>query len=829
MLLLGSGLVAGAAAPSGPSLSWDFESDDSGWRHRAEGITLSGGDPAPEAAGSRRGLRIRGAIGTGWNYAVSGERPLEEMRLYRLSAWVRVDRLGEKTPLPYLKCEFLPESGRGTLGRASTERYRGTDAEGSRMGRWQHLVGEFEAPAGAGRCWVALEKGTSSACEIDATIDDVRIEPIARLSVIEQYRLDPVPGSLAARGEVHPRLFLDPDGLRELRRSVGSTHAALWEEIRERVDQAVERGPPAYRRHDSYSGDEQLWQRNVGNALPYIAMAYVVTGEARYLASASEWAVASCGYETWGLGRTDGMDLAAGHQLFGLGVVYDWCHDALDDDVRDTIRATLVKRASAMFEAAATAKVWWSRSYLQNHLWVNACGLAAAGFALFGQEDDALLWIGLALEKFRRTVESLGPDGASHEGVGYWQYGAEYLLKFLWLARDLLDVDLLDHPWWRNTAAYALHLSLPRSSWTRRSCIVDLADCPRGNWYGPDHILRCLARLNRDARAQWLAREVDAAGVEAHSAGWLNLLWYDPTVTARHPHGLPTLRHFEDMGIVAARSDWSGGESLVVFKCGPFLGHHAVQAFDYDPGGGHVHPDANHFVLFAEGEWLIRDDGYRAKWSHQHNTLLVDGRGQLGEGSMWFRGVEALRAGARPRIVTAASREGLVHITGDASSAYPRELGLERYRRHLLFLEPDVLIVVDDVLVDSDRALEVRFHPEATTPQKVDAAYRYRGEQSVLRIEPLTPDGVTISAEDLAAAGRHGEDDSRLHTVRLRCRQREWKNAVALSWAPQGGTPPEVTLTVEDGVWTFRTRERSVELDLRAGTREGGVRPDRQK
>jgi hypothetical protein len=82
------------------------------------------------------------------------------------------------------------------------------------------------------------------------------------------------------------------------------------------------------------------------------------------------------------------------------------------------------------------------------------------------------------------------------------------------------------------------------------------------------------------------------------------------------------LRHFEDLGIVSARSDWSGDESLLVFKCGPFLGHKAVGEFSFDPGGGHVHPDANHFVLFGAGEWLIRDDGYHAKWTGQHNTLL---------------------------------------------------------------------------------------------------------------------------------------------------------------------------------------------------------------
>jgi hypothetical protein len=108
------------------------------------------------------------------------------------------------------------------------------------------------------------------------------------------------------------------------------------------------------------------------------------------------------------------------------GLVYDWCYHDLDEAARQEIRRTLVQRTSAMYEAAATGKVWWQRSYLQNHLWVNIAGMAVSGLALFDEVDDAACWIGLPLEKFRRTMDSLGPDGASHEGVGYWEYGVEH-------------------------------------------------------------------------------------------------------------------------------------------------------------------------------------------------------------------------------------------------------------------------------------------------------------------------------------------------------------------------------------------------------------------
>ena len=229
---------------------------------------------------------------------------------------------------------------------------------------------------------------------------------------------------------VHPRIYLNDERIAQLRRAVTTSHAAIWRKIRVQADRAVRRGPPPYRKDDGHSGDEQLWQREVGNALPLLAMAYVVTGEKAYLDAARQWSLASCGYRTWGLGRIDGMDLAAGHQLYGLALVYDWCHRDLDDESRQTIRQTLVRRASAMYKAAATGSVWWNRSFLQNHLWVNCTGLAAAGLALFDEVDEASGWIGLPQVKFRETMTALGPDGASHEGVGYWEYGVEYMLKF---------------------------------------------------------------------------------------------------------------------------------------------------------------------------------------------------------------------------------------------------------------------------------------------------------------------------------------------------------------------------------------------------------------
>ena len=209
------------------------------------------------------------------------------------------------------------------------------------------------------------------------------------------------------------------------------------------------------------------------------------------------------------------MDLATGHQLFGLALVYDWCYDDLDDDARRQIRETLVKRTSAMFEAAATGKVWWRESYLQNHLWVNITGMAVGGLALFDEVDDAACWIGLPLDKFRRTMAALGPDGASHEGVGYWEYGVEYMLKFMDLARSCST-------WTSTTRLVAQHGRLcpvPGAAAQRLDAATTASSTSptaRGAT-GTARSTCCAAWPRRfdDGHAQWLARQIDEANVAA--------------------------------------------------------------------------------------------------------------------------------------------------------------------------------------------------------------------------------------------------------------------------------------------------------------------------
>jgi len=281
----------------------------------------------------------------------------------------------------------------------------------------------------------------------------------------------------AAAPPQHPRLYLNPQRITQLREEITTFRKAHWDVIRVEADQLARRHPPVYERAILDNDAEQLWQRNVGNALPTLAIAWVLTGDNKYRKAVTEWAMASCSYPNWGHPeKNPGKDLAAGHQLFGLALVYDWMYQDLDPQVRETIHKALLERGRTMF-AATDPKTgnFWRNEYMQNHLWVNATGLTAAALAI-SEEPETAQWLEVTRDEFRRSDEALGSDGASHEGAGYWTYGVEYLLKYWALSADLMGEDL-KAGWWQKTAMYRLYIGLPTQSLANGDTIVPIADC----------------------------------------------------------------------------------------------------------------------------------------------------------------------------------------------------------------------------------------------------------------------------------------------------------------------------------------------------------------
>ena len=716
---------------------FDFEKGTDGWQSRHPEVKLEQTVATGEMG--KGVLRVHGREPSNWNFATSPHIPVEPGQKYRASMWIRLESRPEGSRPVFFKIESVYDN-RKSAGRVSS-----TTVSPDKLHEWCLLDAEFEVPANCHAIWAAIEKGADSPATIDASINEFVVAKIDEMSLVTNLKKGELVGPITTNlTNVHPRIYLNAHKLTTLRSQIHTD--PQWEQARKTLfqiaDQGLRAGPPDYDKEvevaekaGAQGANEQLWQRPVGNMIPHLALAYLLSDDKRYLESAKRWVFASLSYKTWGLGDTDGMDLATGHQLAGIGLAYDWLYNDLSVDERSLIRQGVLNRAGAMARAALARRVWWEKSYMQNHLWVNSAGLATAGFAMCDEIDEARGWIRLAHEKFLTTLVTIGDDGASHEGYGYWEYGAEYLMRYMEMSHDLLGIDLYrsggsDHSGLAQSPLYALYLALPHGTWTRKQSVVDIGDCPRHHWYGPSYILRNLARRYSASPyagiAQWLASQVESTGIDSTASGhYLNLVWYDPSLPLTPPQTLPTLHHFEDLGIVSTRSDWSGTGSVLVVKCGPPLGHKNVRA-PYDYGAGHAHPDAGHFVFYSGNQFVLRDDGYSSlKMTGNHSTILIDGQGQKGEEEMWFDYSPWLLDQRSPQILSVQAFPDVDVIICDVAPAYPSNLGLKKFVRTFRWhMKLHLLEVQDELVAERPVIFESRFQVEGTLEKVSETEYR---------------------------------------------------------------------------------------------------------
>lgn len=545
-----------------------------------------------------------------------------------------------------------------------------------------------------------------------------------------------------------------------------------------------------------------------------------------YLDKSIEWLTAILDYPFWGTLGYQNNDLAGGHHLFATALAYTWLKDELknrtvdqrigtDGSSEEAWNNTVKVYEDQPFLEALEMRLWqagrdmYSRNYtydcyVMNHLHVRMGGLSLAAAALRNQpnltkeqQEELLRWNAMVLYKDGNAMRFAMPDGTSQEGVPYWEYGAEWLIKAGMNIRTALGIDMFEMTKvFQHSGDYLLYNLLPTDHWEKSSSILNVGDSPLYHYNGPSHILRFIAGEYGDQNAQWLAQKVEDAGINnTGSSLWLCLFVADPSVKAEAPSLDETLHWFEDMDHVIARSDWSGNEDFLSIKSGIPTGKNLYEmvlngTYTGDPDAGHAHPDANHITLYANGEFLLKDDGYADKYTSNHNTLLVNGKGQLGEGSDWLLETKYMEYKAQPFIKLAISNDVYDYIVGDATEAYAPGLGLYMYERNVLWLKQEqVLLVVDNIIAEDGTQLELRWSTDADQVFAVSGGYMAVGSKNVMSIYPFTQ----TTATSYESVVLHGDDVTyNGEVLRQQYTGSNWQNAIAFSWNDTGLQTAEV-------------------------------------
>ena len=534
--------------------------------------------------------------------------------------------------------------------------------------------------------------------------------------------------------KAHPRMLFSAADVPAIKKKAAD-HPELWKQVIAHADSLTKREVPDAK---EVSGGAHYWR------IEYVtsgALAYLVTGDRKYLDATRNWMVRYSEGKIWGEGWGQNVDLHASWYLYHIGIAYDILRDELSDADRALIRDGLADHAKAIHESFDT-RYPRGLPYAQNHTYIPVTGMVAGALAVMDEVPEARDWIKRGWVLMARSRHALGDDGYYYEGRGYWSYAFSWQVRYAELMGRATGRSLMAEPTLADSWLFALHTSLPGMPWG-----YDMGDTGRwadgkrgGSPLVSQHTyLWAVARANRGADTQLAGNFINKRGPEFDYPA-VSFLWYDPSVTPAALGDVKPYHHFKDHDVVCWRSGWGDDATCLMFRCGPPQGHAAAKKLremtDWRMNSGHTHPDIGAFWLYARGAYLAGDTGYTArKFTRDHNTLLVGGKGQGADGTYWNdRGWPYDKFDAA-RIVAVHLADDHVYARGEFGSVYPADLGIHSLQRTVLATKR-WLLTIDNLDAKQEQTLTWLCHTDE--PFKAEGrAYVSRKTEGALAIFPL--------------------------------------------------------------------------------------------
>ena len=344
---------------------------------------------------------------------------------------------------------------------------------------------------------------------------------------------------------------------------------------------------------------------------------------------------------------------------------------------------------------------------------IPTCALGFAALWLQGRHPQADKWLQMSRRSAQAFSTMYGLDGSYDEGVGYWGYTTLHLAmlaEVLYRRVGVDERDLINYP---GTTRFALAMSMPRlgSAFNNPNEKKEYNYVPKGTMDPASDIINFGdSGVGTDTTvAAWIGQNHDDpvsnfAAAEVGSIKHLpGAIWFDPDARTRAP-GKDLLDVRLDNDWVISRTDWTPASTVVALRSGG--------------PANHEHADRNSLIFKAHGERLFHDP-FKAAYSPNHSrwllrqteahtAVLVDGVGH-----QYHDGSEGTNASwAQANVTGYQAGDNTLQVTSDVTSAY-RLLNekITRVDRSVLFLKPDVLLILDrlDMAAGNPAELTARF------------------------------------------------------------------------------------------------------------------------
>ena len=546
--------------------------------------------------------------------------------------------------------------------------------------------------------------------------------------------------------EGHPRLFVRPEDLPRLRELAQGPLKERYDELVRRCE-ALIASPPSTADYQLYpEGMERLspqWARIWRGARNYVERPLVgaatlgfvsrLNGDERYGQMARQLLMAVAQWDPVGATGYIYNDEAGMRYAWGFARAYTMVADLLTEEERARCREVMRIRGEEMYvnllvQREHLWKPWASHSNRAYHF------LGEIGLAFHGEIPEAEDWAWFATNVFFSVYPVWSDtDGGWHEGTSYWSSYVEWVTWWIDIMQATLEIDGYRKPFFAQVGYYPIYAQppgLPR---------IIFGDTT-GVRVAPD-LRRTMSVFAQSSGNPYWRDYVERTGGPVDDGGWLDFVraaWAleRGDTPPRSIAELPADRVFHGTGLAFMHTDLTDAAEgvTVALKSSPFGSQ------------SHGNEAQNSFEVYAFGEPLFVRSGTREIHGSNHhrgwtwttrscNAITVNGQGQVPHS-----------ASAVGCIRDYAFAPDCAWVVGDASEAYP--VPMRRADRHMLFVKPDLVLVVDDLEAPEPSTFEQWLHTVQPLQVRAQSDITLAVGEVGCRLSFLAPDGLRLTRSE---------------------------------------------------------------------------------
>ena len=285
-------------------------------------------------------------------------------------------------------------------------------------------------------------------------------------------------------------------------------------------------------------------------------------------------------------------------------------------------------------------------------------------------------------------------DGSWHNGFGYLSVNEDQLMATPWILGELSGFDYTMHPWYRNHSKFMSYIRAPGNpgQYYGDAAWDAYSTTPGG---GPGSAVAQLHSYTHPNNRwmRWQARYNDTPlpdnKVKKMAEEWQRWLYLPIRKNYVEPDfvnvtaPIATADAYKDVGYVAAHSNIEDPSTnfMTTMRSSPFSSSHKS------------HASQNAFTTAYGGEPLFYRTGWRKKGdmsdyadSKAFNLIMPNGVSQKRRDKSAYAFLPRFAHGDR-----------MSYWIGDASNSYPEATGVNRFRRHMVHLKPNILVIYDEI------------------------------------------------------------------------------------------------------------------------------------